>query len=114
MQLKTKNETLVPSMVTNSFQTQQTREHPQQQQPQQQQNQQVVTALNGNTMTGCGLSPPVAVNSNATAGMNPVALHRPLSVPNMDQSTEQFQSLHSNASSFPNYSGLTIPNQSEY
>ena len=105
----TKNEKLVPSVVTSSFHTQQTPEHHQQQH----QNQQVVTALNGNAMTGCALS-PVASNPNPNAGMNSVALHRTLSVPGMDQSTEQLQSMHSNASSFPNYTGLTIPNQSEY
>lgn len=110
--IATKNGTLVPSVVTSSFHTQQTQEHHQQQQQQQHQNQQVVTALNGNAMAGCGLS-PVAANSNPTAGMNPVALHRTLSVPGMDQSTDQLQSMHSNASSFPNYTGLTIPNQSE-
>ena len=105
---------LVPSLVTNSFHTQQTQEshhQPQQQPP----NQQVVTALNGNTMAGCGIS-PVAANSNPTAGMNgmsSVSLHRAMPVPGMDQQSEHLQSVHSNASSFPSYTGLTIPNQSE-
>jgi hypothetical protein len=102
------NSVSVPSLVTNSFHTQQTQES--HQQPQHPQNQQVVTALNGSPMAGCGIS-PAAANSNHNAGMNSVALHRTLSVPGMDQSTEQLQSMHSNASSFPNYTGLTIPNQ---
>ena len=102
-------------MVTNSFHTQQTQEPHQQQQPQQQQPQnhhQVVTSLNGNALTGCGLS-SITANSNPAAGMNSVALHRPISVPGMDQSTEHLQSMHTNASSFPSYAGYTIPNQSE-
>ena len=116
--------TIVPSLVTNSFHTQQTQEvpHPQQQQPQQQQQQQnhpqVVTSLNGGSaITGCGLS-PMAANSNPNGGgiSSAVALHRPISVgTGLDQSTEHLQSLHpSNASSFSSYAGYTIPNQSEY
>ena len=96
-------------MVTSSFQTQQTQEHHQQQQHQ---NQQVVAPLHGNTISGGGFA-GVAANSNPAAGMNSVALHRTLSVPNMDQSTEPLQSMHSNASAFSNYTGLTLPNQSE-
>ena len=111
MQINHSNETVVPSLVTNSFHTQQTQEsHQQTQQPQ---NQQVVTALNGTSMAGCGLSPGAA-NSNHTAGINSVSLHRTISVAGMDQPAEQqLQSMHSSASSFPNYTGLTIPNQSE-
>ena len=98
-------------MVTNSFHTQQTQES--HQQPQQPQNQQVVTGLNGGSIAGCGISPATA-NSNHNAGINSVALHRTISVPGMDQPTEQqLQSVHSSTSSFPNYTGLTIPNQSE-
>ena len=107
------SKTLVPSMVTNSFHTQHTQESPQQQPQQQLQNQQqVVTALNGNAMAANGL-PTVAANSNPSAGMNSVALQRAIAVPGLDQQTEQLQSVHSNASSYPNYTGLTIPNQSE-
>ena len=108
----------VPSMVTNSFHTQQTPEpgnqHHEQPHHQQPQNHQVVAALqNGTAMTGCGLSPAVA-NPNPAAGMNTCAgIHRTISVPAMDQPTEQLQSIHSNASSFPSYTGLNIPNQSE-
>jgi hypothetical protein len=104
-------------LVTNSFHTQQTQES--HQQPQQPQNQQVVTGLNGGSYAGCGIS-PAAANSNPNAGINSVALqyqnnnHRTISVPGMDQPTEQqLQSVHSSTSSFPNYTGLTIPNQSE-
>ena len=100
-------------MVTNSFHTQHTQESPQQQHQQHHPNQQqVVTALNGNAMAGCGLS-SVAANSNPSAGMNSVALQRAIAVPGLDQQTEQLQAVHSNASSFPNYTGLAIPNQSE-
>ena len=115
--------TIVPSLVTNSFHTQQTQEvpHPQQQQPQQQQPQNhphVVTSLNGGSaITGCGLS-PMAASSNPNGGgiSSAVALHRPISVgTGLEQSTEHLQSLHpSNASSFSSYAGYTIPNQSEY
>ena len=107
----TSNEIAVPSLVTNSFHTQQTQET--HQQPQQPQNQQVVTGLNGSSIAGCGISPAVA-NSNPNAGINSVALHRTISVPGMDQPTEQqLQTVHSSTSSFPNYTGLSIPNQSE-
>ena len=104
---------LVPSMVTNSFHTQHTQESPQQQPHQHLQGQQqVVTALNGNAIAANGLS-SVTANSNSSAGMNSVALQRAITLPGLDQQTEQLQSVHSNTSSFPNYTGLTIPNQSE-
>ena len=104
---------LVPSMVTNSFHTQHTQESPQQQPHQHLQGQQqVVTALNGNAMAANGLS-SVTANSNSSAGMSSVALQRAITLPGLDQQTEQLQSVHSNNSSFPNYTGLTIPNQSE-
>ena len=104
---------LVPSMVTNSFHTQHTQESPQQQPHQHLQGQQqVVTALNGNAMAANGLS-SVTANSNSSAGMSSVALQRAITLPGLDQQTEQLQSVHSNTSSFPNYTGLTIPNQSE-
>ena len=104
---------LVPSMVTNSFHTQHTQESPQQQPHQHLQGQQqVVTALNGNAMAANGLS-SVTANSNTSAGMSSVALQRAITLPGLDQQNEQLQSVHSNTSSFPNYTGLTIPNQSE-
>ena len=103
------NDTVVPSAVTSSFQTQPTQEHHQQQQHQ---NQQVFAPLNANTISGGGLA-GVITNSNPTADMNSVALQRTLSIPNMDHSTEPLQSTNSNASAFSNYTGLTLPNQSE-
>ena len=104
---------LVPSMVTNSFHTQHTQESPQQQPHQHLQGQQqVVTALNGNAMAANGLS-SVTANSNTSAGMSSVALQRAITLPGLDQQNEQLQSVHSTTSSFPNYTGLTIPNQSE-
>jgi len=117
-QIEKQMDLAVPSMVTNSFHTQQTQEpgnqHHEQPHPQQPQNHQVVAALqNGTAMSGCGLSPAVA-NPSPAAGMNTCAgIHRTISVPTMDQPTEQLQSIHSNASSFPSYTGLNIPNQSE-
>ena len=103
------NDTIVPSAVTSSFQTQPTQEHHQQQQHQ---NQQVFAQLNGNTISGGGLAGVIA-NSNPTADMNSVALQRSLSIPNIDHSAEPLQSTNSNASAFPSYTGLTLPNQSE-